>query len=168
MAKWESKQWPADKFARLISALVRSKASVVITGSPHDEGPVGEILRRTGDSVKVLNLAGKTNLLELASIFSLSDLVLCPDTGPMHLAAAVKAPLITLFGPTAPWRTGPYGNSPGVIRKGLPCSPCFKKKCQTVECMNSISVEEVLDAVGQKLKEKGNTLDAAECLGPRS
>jgi lipopolysaccharide heptosyltransferase I len=158
MAKWESKQWPADKFARLISALVRSKASVVITGSPHDEGPVGEILRRTGDSVKVLNLAGKTNLLELASIFSLSDLVLCPDTGPMHLAAAVKAPLITLFGPTAPWRTGPYGNNPGVIRKGLPCSPCFKKKCQTVECMNSISVEEVLDAVGQKLKEEGKPI----------
>jgi heptosyltransferase-1 len=158
MAKWESKKWPADKFARLISALVRREASIVITGSPHDEGPVGEILRRTGDSVKVLNLAGKTNLLELAGIFSLSDLVLCPDTGPMHLAAAVKAPLITLFGPTAPWRTGPYGNNPGIIRKGLPCSPCFKKKCQTMECMNSISVEEVLDAVEQKLREKEITL----------
>ena len=160
VAKWETKQWPAEKFAILISILARRKASVVITGSPHDEGPVKEILHRTGDSVKVLNLVGKTNLMELAGIFSLSDLVLSPDTGPMHLAAAVKAPLIALFGPTAPWRTGPYGNNPAIIRKDLPCSPCFQKKCRTMECMNSISVEEVLDAVEQKLKEKEIPLGA--------
>jgi 3-deoxy-D-manno-octulosonic-acid transferase/heptosyltransferase-1 len=159
VAKWETKQWPAEKFARLISALARRKATVVITGSPQDEGPVTEILHRMDDSGKVLNLAGKTDLMELAGIFSLSDLVLSTDTGPMHLAAAVKAPLIALFGPTAPWRTGPYGNNPRIIRKGLPCSPCFKKKCQTMECMNSISVEEVLAAVEQKLKEKEITLD---------
>jgi lipopolysaccharide heptosyltransferase I len=151
MAKWETKQWPAEKFARLISALAQKNASVVITGSPQDEGPVEEILHRTGDSVKVLNLAGKTNLMELAGLFSLSDLVLSPDTGPMHLAAAVKAPLIALFGPTAPWRTGPYGNNSAIIRKDLPCSPCFKKKCRTMECMDSISVEEVLAAVEEKL-----------------
>jgi heptosyltransferase-1 len=168
MAKWETKQWPAEKFARLISALARKKATVVITGSPQDEGPVEEILRRTGDSDKVINLAGKTHLMELAGIFSLSDLVLSPDTGPMHLAAAVKAPLIALFGPTAPWRTGPYGNIPRIIRKDLPCSPCFKKRCRTMECMNSISVEEVLAAVRQKLKERGITLGADEsrAFGP--
>lgn len=159
VAKWETKQWPAENFARLISALAQEKATVVITGSPQDEGPVREILHQAGgESIKVLNLVGKTNLMELAGIFSLSDLVLSPDTGPMHLAAAVKAPLIALFGPTAPWRTGPYGNNPRIIRKGLPCSPCFKKRCQTVECMNSISVEEVLDAVGQKLKEEGKPM----------
>ena len=169
MAKWATKQWPAYKFARLIAALAQKKASIVITGSAQDEGPVGEILRRTGDSVRVLNLTGKTNLLELAGIFSLSDLVLSPDTGPMHLAAAVKAPLIALFGPTAPWRTGPYGNNPGIIRKDLACSPCFKKKCRTMECMNSISVEEVLAAVEQKLKEKEITLgtDEYRASGPK-
>jgi 3-deoxy-D-manno-octulosonic-acid transferase/heptosyltransferase-1 len=151
MAKWETKQWPAERFARLISALAQRKASVVITGSPQDEGPIGEILRRMGDSAEVLNLAGKTDLMDLAAIFSLSDLVLSPDTGPMHLAAAVKAPLIALFGPTAPWRTGPYGNNHAILRKDLPCSPCFKKKCRTMECMDSISVEEVLAAVEEKL-----------------
>ncbi|MBP1723878.1 MAG: rfaF [Deltaproteobacteria bacterium] len=165
MAKWETKQWPVEKFARLVSALARRGASVVITGSPHDEGPVREILHRAGDSLKVLNLAGKTNLMELAGIFSLSDLVLSPDTGPMHLAAAVKAPLIALFGPTAPWRTGPYGDSSGIIRKELPCSPCFKKRCQTMECMTSISVEEVLDAVDKKLKEKKIHREGDDCGG---
>jgi len=151
MAKWETKQWPAEKFARLVYALGQRKASVVMTGSPQDEGPIGEIIQRMGDSVEVLNLAGKTDLMELAAIFSLSDLVLSPDTGPMHLAAAVKAPLIALFGPTAPWRTGPYGNNSAIIRKDLPCSPCFKKKCRTMECMDSISVEEVLATVEKKL-----------------
>jgi len=99
----------------------------------------------------VVNLAGKTGLKELAGLFSLADLVLTPDTGPMHLAAAVQAPLIALFGPTAPWRTGPYGNNHVILRKPLACSPCFKKKCPTMECMKSLSVEEVLEAVEKKL-----------------
>ena len=151
MAKWGTKQWPLGNFARLISALTQKGASVVITGSRQDEEPVREILRRVDSSSKVLNLVGKTGLRELAGIFSLCDLVLTPDTGPMHLAAAVKAPLVTLFGPTAPWRTGPYGNSPVILRKPLACSPCFKKMCDTMECMNSISVEEVLEAADKKI-----------------
>jgi heptosyltransferase I len=151
MAKWETKQWPRENFSRLISALAKRKAPVVITGSPQDVDPVGEILSRVEDSAAVLDLTGKTSLKELAAIFSLADLVLTPDTGPMHLAAAVKAPLIALFGPTAPWRTGPCGDHSLVIRKDLACSPCFKKKCPTRECMNSITVEEVLKAALEKL-----------------
>jgi heptosyltransferase-1 len=156
MAKWETKQWPLDKFAGLISALVKKEASVVVTGSPQDVEPVTEILTRAGHCHKVLNLAGRTSLKELAGIFSLADLVVTPDTGPMHLAAAVKAPLIALFGPTAPWRTGPYGNHNRVIRKNLACSPCFQKKCDRPECMTSITVEEVLSAAEKKLKQKSN------------
>jgi heptosyltransferase I len=151
MAKWETKQWPRENFSRLISALTERKASVVITGSPQDAEPVKEILSRVEDSAAVLNLAGKTSLKELAGIFALADLVLTPDTGPMHLAAAVKAPLIALFGPTAPWRTGPYGDHNLVIRKDLACSPCFKARCPTLECMNAITVEEVLKAALEKL-----------------
>ena len=156
MAKWETKQWPRENFSRLISALTKKKATVVITGSPQDVEPVEEILGRVENSAAVLNLAGKTGLKELAGIFALADLVLTPDTGPMHLAAAVKAPLIALFGPTAPWRTGPYGDHNLVIRKALACSPCFKEKCPTRECMNSIGVEEVLAAAEAKLKQKNN------------
>ena len=156
MAKWETKQWPPENFSRLISALTKRKASVVVTGSPQDVEPVKEILRRVEDPTAVLNLAGKTSLKELAGIFALSDLVLTPDTGPMHLAAAAQAPLIALFGPTAPWRTGPCGDHSLVIRKDLACSPCFKKKCSTRECMNSIGVEEVLAAAEEKLKQKNN------------
>jgi lipopolysaccharide heptosyltransferase I len=152
MAKWETKQWPPENFSRLISALAKGKSSVVVTGGPQDVEPVKEILSRVEEPAAVLNLAGKTGLKELAGIFALADLVITPDTGPMHIAAAVKAPLIALFGPTAPWRTGPYGDHNLVIRRDLPCSPCFKKKCSTLECMNSITVEEVLIAAFERLR----------------
>jgi lipopolysaccharide heptosyltransferase II len=151
-AKWETKQWPRENFSRLISALAERKASVVVTGSPADAKAVGEILGGMENSAAALNLAGKTSLRELAAFFSLADLVVTPDTGPMHLAAAVKAPLIALFGPTAPWRTGPGGEGSRVIRKDLECSPCFRKECATRECMESITVEEVLAAALEKLR----------------
>ena len=152
MAKWPTKQWPLENFARVAHALAQKGASVVFTGGPDDEKPVRELWQRIHPPPRVLNLAGQTQLQELAGLFFLSDLVLTPDTGPMHLAAAVQVPLIALFGPTAPWRTGPYGNGHVILRKPLACSPCFKKKCPTMECMEALSVEEVLEAAEAKLR----------------
>ena len=152
MAKWPTKQWPLANFGKVAHALAQKGASVVFTGGPDDEKPVREVWQGIPTPPQVLNLVGQTNLLELAGLFSLADLVLTPDTGPMHLAAAVQAPLIALFGPTAPWRTGPYGNGHVILRKPLTCSPCFKKKCPTMECMDSLSAEEVLEAVEEKLR----------------
>ena len=152
IAKWPTKQWPLANFAKVAHALAQTGASVVFTGGADDEKSVRQLWEGIQTPPQVLNLAGQTNLRELAGLFSLSDLVLTPDTGPMHLAAAVQAPLIALFGPTAPWRTGPYGNGHVILRKPLACSPCFQKKCPTMECMNSLSVEEVLEAAKQKLR----------------
>jgi lipopolysaccharide heptosyltransferase II len=152
MAKWPTKQWPVENFARVANALAQKGASVVFTGGPDDEEPVRELWQWIQTPSRVLNLAGRTSLRELAGLFSFADLVLTPDTGPMHLAAAVHAPLIALFGPTAPWRTGPYGNGHVILRKPLACSPCFKKKCATMECMNALSVEEVLQVAEAKLR----------------
>ena len=65
----------------------------------------------------------------------------------MHLAAAAGTPVIALFGPTDPARTGPYGSGHAVIRAELSCSPCFLKKCQTKKCMEDISPGQVFAAV---------------------
>jgi len=154
VAKWPTKQWPLENFARVADALAQRGVAVILTGSSDDEKPIRQLSEWIKTPQKVLNLAGQTKLRELAGLFALSDLVLTLDTGPMHLAAAVKAPLIALFGPTAPWRTGPYGNGHMILRKSLACSPCFKKKCPTMECMNSLSVEEVLEGVEAKLRTK--------------
>lgn len=153
MAKWPTKQWPGENFVRLAEALTEQGASVVFTGSPADFAAVQEMANKIQTPGRILNLAGQTNLKELAGLFSLANLVLSTDTGPMHLAAAVKAPLIALFGPTAPWRTGPYGNGHVILRKALACSPCFKRKCPTMECMNSLTVEEVLKAADERLRK---------------
>jgi len=65
----------------------------------------------------------------------------------MHLAAAMGTPVTALFGPTAPWRTGPFGSGHQIVRAGLKCSPCFKRRCRTAECMARISVADVLEGV---------------------
>jgi heptosyltransferase-1 len=158
MAKWATKQWPLENFARLADNLLPQGASLVFTGSPEDRKAVQAILDQMRIQQRAVNLAGRTGLKELAGLFFLADLVLTPDTGPMHLAAAVKAPLVALFGPTAPWRTGPYGEDHLILRQSLPCSPCFKKKCATMECMNLLTVEEVLEAIKEKLRQRGYPL----------
>ena len=69
----------------------------------------------------------------------------------MHLAAAAGAKVLALFGPTAPWRTGPYGPSHIVVRTGIGCSPCFKRKCEIgVRCMEEIAGEEVIEKIKVK------------------
>jgi heptosyltransferase-1 len=151
LAKWPSKQWPAENFARLIDRLAGREIGVVLSGGPQDRAQLERIRERVSDRRRVMNWAGKTTLRELAALFSLADLVVTTDTGPMHLAAAVKAPLIALFGPTAPWRTGPYGDPGAVFRKPLSCSPCFKKKCDRMECMTTLTVDEVWESAVAKL-----------------
>jgi lipopolysaccharide heptosyltransferase I len=154
LAKWDTKQWAPEKFARLADGLAERGGRVVISGSPGDAAGVRRILERSRNPARVLNLTGRTDLKTLAALFSLADVVITPDTGPMHLAAAVKAPLVALFGPTAPWRTGPYGEGAAVLRRALPCSPCFRKKCPTGECLERIGVEEVLSAAEKKMAER--------------
>jgi len=66
----------------------------------------------------------------------------------------VGTPVVALFGPTAPGRTGPYGEGHVVIRKDMDCSPCFRKDCDTLECMKTISVEEVFEAVRERIKSR--------------
>jgi 3-deoxy-D-manno-octulosonic-acid transferase/heptosyltransferase-1 len=97
-------------------------------------------------------VAGETTLRELAALYKEASLLLTTDSGPMHLAAAVGTPVVALFGPTSPERTGPYGAGHVVIRKGLACSPCFRKACDTLECMKTIGVEEVFQAVRERLR----------------
>jgi 3-deoxy-D-manno-octulosonic-acid transferase/heptosyltransferase-1 len=144
VALWETKLWDDEKFARLADRIILElKAPVVFTGS--DPSPIELILGRM--AAKAINLAGKTSLRELAHLYQRSRLLITTDSGPMHLAAAVGTPVVALFGPTDPLRTGPYGSGHRVIRKGLDCSPCFRKHCKSVICMKNITVDEVFDSV---------------------
>jgi heptosyltransferase-1 len=72
-----------------------------------------------------VNLAGATSLIDLAALYDRMAMVISTDTGPMHIAAAVGTPVVALFGPTAEWRTGPYGDMHQVAAADLDCRPCF-------------------------------------------
>jgi 3-deoxy-D-manno-octulosonic-acid transferase/heptosyltransferase-1 len=146
VAQWETKLWNNKRFSDLADGLIEMyDAEVVFTGSQQDRSMVDDI--RALMIRKSVNLAGETTLKTLAGLYEKADLLISTDTGPMHLAAAVGTPVVALFGPTAPWRTGPFGQGHQVVRVGLECSPCFKRHCQTKDCMKQILVEHVLGAV---------------------
>ena len=84
----------------------------------------------------------------------LCDLLVTNDTGPMHAAAALGKPLVALFGPTEPRRTGPYGQLENVLRLDLPCSPCLKSTChfeRPEECLRALPPALVLERVLKRL-----------------
>jgi heptosyltransferase I len=145
VAKWDTKLWDPVKFARLADGLIDAYAArVIFTGAREDVTSIDETLSlMTGAA---MNLAGETTLMNLAALYERADLVISTDTGPMHLAAAVNTPVVALFGPTAPWRTGPFGANNLVMRVEMPCSPCFKRYCETRKCMGAISVDRVFRA----------------------
>jgi 3-deoxy-D-manno-octulosonic-acid transferase/heptosyltransferase-1 len=152
VAFWETKLWQDDKFARLADRIVEELGvPVVFTG-----GNGGKRIDRIRSFMKTLStsLEGQTTLKDLAYVYRLSALLVTTDSGPMHIAAAVGTPTVALFGPTDPRRTGPYGRNHIVIRKEMECSPCFKKRCDTKQCMKDIAVEEVLEAVKKKITRR--------------
>jgi lipopolysaccharide heptosyltransferase I len=147
VARWRTKLWREQRFAELADRLIAERgAAVIFTGSPADRVVTSRILGLMKG--RAWNWAGETTLKELAALARLSDLFITTDTGPMHLAAAAGARVLALFGPTAPWRTGPYGPSHTVVRKGMACSPCFQRDCDdNVRCMEAITVEDVMTAI---------------------
>lgn len=150
VAKWKTKMWDSQKFALLADRLIEDHhARVLFTGSKKDFPLICDIINSMKNNA--VNLAGKTTLKTLAAVFEKADIVVSTDTGPMHVAAAVETPVLALFGPTAPWRTGPYGSIHRVVRADIECSPCFKRKCKTTNCMKQISVDRVMTALSEFL-----------------
>ena len=153
VARWETKLWEEDKFALLADRLREELGlSVLFTGSAGDRPVIERILGRMGG--KAFNLSGRTGLKALAHLYSLCAAIVSTDTGPMHIAAAMNRPVVALFGPTAPWRTGPYGEGHRVIREEMECSPCLRKRCSHRNCMKRIAVETVYRAVQDVLSRQ--------------
>jgi 3-deoxy-D-manno-octulosonic-acid transferase/heptosyltransferase-1 len=153
IAYWETKLWDNDNFARLADLIKENlKMDVVFTGS--EKGTLEGITSKM--KTEGINLGGRTSLSELASLYKKARFVITTDSGPMHLAAAVGTPVIALFGPTDPARTGPYGKGHTIIRTDLPCSPCFLKKCATRKCMQDISPNQVFAVIAEKFKGGNN------------
>jgi len=149
---WQSKHWPAQRWARVGDSLVKEGHRVVFLGADRDIPAVREIKRFMREPH--LDLTGKTDVRELAGILERAELVISVDSGAMHLATAVDTPVLALFGPTNPQTLGPYGDGHRVIYKKASCSPCRDKSCSRGSCMELIEEEEVLEAAKEMLEER--------------
>lgn len=153
-ARWETKRWPVQNYAALVRELARRVPALrfAVLGSATDR-PAGEQIQPAAPG-RTLNLTGALTLPEMVEWIRLTDLVVTNDTGPMHVAAALRKPVLAIFGPTHPHRTGPYGQPENVIRVNLPCAPCGKDYCTWVrplECLERVSVGDVLRRVLPRL-----------------
>ncbi len=154
ISRWETKLWTEANFASLADTMVRRlQATVVFTGASEDRDAISRIIQNAG-ARQLFNWAGTAGLRELAHLYKQSAVVVATDSGPMHLAAAVGTPVVALFGPTAPWRTGPHGNGHRVLRMDHDCSPCFQRTCDTMDCMTAIEVDDVFRAVVEQLEKE--------------
>jgi heptosyltransferase-1 len=143
-------RWTSQGFAGLADALQSEyNLACVLTGGPEDRQMATDIINKSDHPP--INLVGNTTIHELTAVLNGSLVVATCDTGPMHLAVALGKKVVALFGPSNPERTGPFFGE--VIATKLPCMPCNKRKCPTMECMEKIRCEDVVKRIGRLLTE---------------
>lgn len=149
-ARWETKKWPAKHFAKLADMILCDGKQVVLAGGPEDVLLGKQIAEMT---FGITDLTGKTSLRELGALIQHCAVYISGDTGPLFIAAAMKRPLIALYGPTRPDRTGPYGSMESTIIKApVDCAGCLKKHCDNWICMKAITPEMVFEEYKKKVK----------------
>jgi heptosyltransferase-2 len=148
-----AKCWYPDRFGELGKRLSEKwKASLLIFGKKEEGEIAREILKYLGSDG--IDLTGKTDLLQLAALLEQCSLLVTNDTGTMHMAAAVKTPVVAIFGSTDSITTGPWGEGHTIVKEEVSCSPCLKRVCPTDHrCMKLITVDEVEAVVHRKLEE---------------
>ena len=158
-AAWPNKRWPAACFGAVAAALkdVYGKRSLVLWG-PGEQVLAQEVVAASGGAADV---SPPTTIPELAGIARAAHLMISGDTGPLHIAAAVGTPIVSLFGPTRAERNGPWALYDIAISRADQCECPYERRCRRtrvtaprddVPCIMSISVDEVLDAVARRLE----------------
>lgn len=155
-----ARRWPKENFIKLIDKINEKYKNLhfIFIGLENDIPLINNTFTLM-KSKNVTNLAGKTNIKQLAALFQKSKLVITNDSGPLHIAVAMNTPTISFFGPETPILYGPPPKKHTIFYKNLDCSPCIrlltakKVKCQTdnAECLRKISVEEVFNSLKKYL-----------------
>ena len=155
--RWESKQWFPHQIGQCAEQLHADYGfAAVLLGSPDDEPLAREVEALSKN--KVTNLVGKTTLREAIGIIQGARIAVGPDTGLTHIAAAVRTPVISLWGATSPERTGPYGYNALAIQGQAPCVPCHRRTCSIGRiCLQSITLEQIRAKVRSALGDEKRT-----------
>ena len=146
-----AKRWPAAHFAELAKKLAEQGCAIWLFGSPKDHAVAEEICRLAPGLCR--NLCGATSLGQAVDLLALADLVVCNDSGLMHVAAALDRPLVTLYGSSSPGFTPPLSDRADILSLKLACSPCFKRECPLghLDCLNKLLPEQVLAAADKRM-----------------
>jgi heptosyltransferase-2 len=141
-----AKRWPEDKYAALARALIAEGMPVVLLGSANDRPVTGAIARLAPGA---LDLAGATSLVDAVDILAAARVAVTNDSGLMHIAAAVGAPVVAVYGSTSPENTPPLTERRELVWLKLDCSPCHKRECPLghLNCLRTLDVRLVEDAV---------------------
>ncbi len=161
-SRWESKGWFAAQISSCANLIQeRYGFSIVLLGSEQDAILAREVEVSCGQGTT--NLVGRTSLKEAVGIIARAKVAVGPDTGLMHIAAAVGTPVVSLWGATNPSRAGPYGFEELVIQGEAECSPCYRKRCPIGRvCMQSIEVETIMAKIEIGLSRERNCPSAYE------
>jgi len=155
-AGYPSKEWDKEKFVGLIQKLSGEGFEVAVLGAPEDRERVGCIVRNSGNQAR--DLSGKTNLGELAALLKRAFVYVGLDSGPSHLAVALKKPCVLIYsGVNDPRRWGPWSlgreDRVRLLQFDVFCSPCGLPVCpRNHECLEPIGVEQVMGAVRDLLQ----------------
>jgi heptosyltransferase-2 len=149
-----AKEWPPERFRGLIPRLQQEKSpgniEILLFGSAKEREKISRIAAG-GDGNHVHNLAGQLSLRQTIEAISFCRLFISNDSGLMHIASGFNLPLIALFGPTRPHKTGPLNKNSRVLYHPAPCAPCLYRDCPLNHdnhvCMKAITVDEVLAAI---------------------
>ncbi|MEP6780050.1 MAG: glycosyltransferase family 9 protein [Gemmatimonadaceae bacterium] len=146
------RRWPIELWVATVTRLVAQQYTVVAIGEKGDAVEC-EFCGYAG----ALNLCGQTSLTSLMSLLQSADLLITHDSGPMHLAIALKRPVVALFGPTSPFEFVPRGANVTVLTRAqtLACAPCYNgsgfAECSNNLCINRVPVDEVTHAAERML-----------------
>ena len=153
-ARWSTKRWPVERFAAVAQTLVQAQqAVVVVLGSAEDTPLAQELCQRL--SAPVLNSTGKLSLMHTAALLQQCHLLLSNDSGLMHMATALRVPVVAIFGPTVQeFGFYPFKASAQVVSTTLACRPCSTKgstRCPRGhhQCMQQVTVAQVLAAASK-------------------
>lgn len=149
-AFYPSQKWPIEKFGQVAERIANEfGVKVLLLGDTAEDPLLVKIKVASEGDVEIFS---GLNLRQFMALLSLCNLLVCNNSGPLHIASALKVPTVSLMGPTVVPLWLPYGNNHIVIRRDLACSPCNKAKCDDHSCMKLITVEEVVDTIGLQLK----------------
>jgi heptosyltransferase-3 len=150
-SRWMFKSWTPQGCALVAEYLIKSKGlSVVLTCAPVEKEKAFLESIKEISAVPLIDLGGRLNLRELGALISQSLLFLGVDSAPMHIAAALKKPVVALFGPSGEHMWGPWGEGHLVIKKDWPCRPCGQDGCdgsKISRCLQEITAEEVISGL---------------------